>query len=109
MSLRTDEALPMRLIAVIISVVIIVIWLAPAIPVTLLGAVAIALFGFFFATVSPLKPHRDTCTGKHQCPWKVPVHDPFYHHLHRSILTQCLTFQKNFPLAVLVPSSFSCF
>ena len=51
-SLRTDDDLPMRLIAVIISVVIIVIWLAPAIPVTLLGAVAIALFGFFFATVS---------------------------------------------------------
>jgi len=51
-SLRTDDDLPMRLIAVIISVIIIVIWLAPAIPVTLLGAVAIALFGFFFATVS---------------------------------------------------------
>jgi putative OPT family oligopeptide transporter len=35
-----------------IAVMIVIIWLVPAIPVNLLGAVLIVVFGFFFATVS---------------------------------------------------------
>lgn len=36
----------------IILIVIILIWLVPSVPVSLLGAFLIAIFGFFFATVS---------------------------------------------------------
>lgn len=51
-SLRTDNDLDMRFIGIGVLVMIIAIWLLPQIPVTLLGAVIIVLFGFFFATVS---------------------------------------------------------
>ena len=51
-NLRTDKDLDMRFIGIGILAIIIAIWLLPAIPVTLLGAVLIVLFGFFFATVS---------------------------------------------------------
>lgn len=51
-SLRTDQDLPMPLILAGIAVMIITIWLVPAIPVNFLGAVIIVVFGFFFATVS---------------------------------------------------------
>lgn len=50
--LRTDQDLNMRFIGIGILVMIIAIWLLPVIPVTLLGAVMIVIFGFFFATVS---------------------------------------------------------
>lgn len=51
-SLRTDEDMSMRSILIGIVLIILIIWLVPAIPVTLVGAVAIVVFGFFFATVS---------------------------------------------------------
>lgn len=51
-SLRTDQDLPMPLILAGIAVMVITIWLVPAIPVNLLGALIIVIFGFFFATVS---------------------------------------------------------
>lgn len=50
--LRTDKDLPMSFVMGLIVVFILIIWLFPAIPVTLLGALIIAVFGFFFATVS---------------------------------------------------------
>ena len=42
----------MRVIGIGVLIMIIAIWLLPEIPVSPLGAVLIALFGFFFATVS---------------------------------------------------------
>ena len=47
-----DRDLPMKLVAGGIVCVVLFIWLVPAVPVSFLGAVLIALFGFFFATVS---------------------------------------------------------
>ena len=44
--------LPMRLVVGGVAFLVLFIWLVPAIPVSFLGAVLIALFGFFFATVS---------------------------------------------------------
>ncbi|MGN0153267.1 MAG: OPT family oligopeptide transporter [Lachnospiraceae bacterium] len=49
---RTDQDLDMRFIGVGILAMILVIWLLPQIPVTLLGAALIVLFGFFFGAVS---------------------------------------------------------
>lgn len=49
---RTQQDIPMVVVLVGIAVVVIGIWLIPAIPVSFLGAVMIAIFGFFFATVS---------------------------------------------------------
>ena len=44
--------LPMKLVAGGVACLVLFIWLVPAVPVSFLGAVLIALFGFFFATVS---------------------------------------------------------
>lgn len=49
---RTDQDLDMRFIAIGVLIMILAIWLLPQIPVTILGAVLIVIFGFFFATVS---------------------------------------------------------
>ena len=49
---RTDQDLPMNVILISIAAVALVIWLFPAIPVNLAGAIMIVVFGFFFATVS---------------------------------------------------------
>ena len=49
---RTAQDLPMQMILFGIVAMILIIWVVPAIPVTLLGAVIIVVFGFFFATVS---------------------------------------------------------
>ena len=49
---RTAQDLPMNLIMIGILAMVVIIWLVPAIPVNLLGAVLIVVFGFFFATVS---------------------------------------------------------
>ena len=51
-TLRTDNAMSMKVVLLGSLAVIISIWLIPTIPVNLLGAVLIAVFGFFFATVS---------------------------------------------------------
>ena len=50
--LRTNKDLDIRLIGVIVLAMVLAIWLLPDIPVTLLGAVIIVVFGFFFSTVS---------------------------------------------------------
>ena len=49
---RTAQDLPMQFILLGILAMVFIIWIVPAIPVTLLGAFIIVVFGFFFATVS---------------------------------------------------------
>lgn len=49
---RTAQDLSMKLILAAILVLTLVIWLVPAIPVSLVGAAIVVIFGFFFATVS---------------------------------------------------------
>ena len=49
---RTAQDLSMKLILTAILVLTLVIWLVPAIPVSLVGAAIVVIFGFFFATVS---------------------------------------------------------
>ena len=49
---RTSRDLNMVFIVIAIAVLTLLIWLIPAIPVSLLGAAIIVVFGFFFATVS---------------------------------------------------------
>ena len=51
-SKRTEKDLDIRFIIVAIIILTIAIWLIPQIPVSLLGAFIIVIFGFFFATVS---------------------------------------------------------
>lgn len=51
-SARTAQDLPMGIVFAGIVVMSVIIWLVPAIPVNLLGALLIVVFGFFFATVS---------------------------------------------------------
>ena len=49
---RTERDLPINIILIAVIVLILIIWLVPTIPVSLGGAILIAVFGFFFATVS---------------------------------------------------------
>ncbi len=51
-TLRTDKDMDIRFVIGSIIVLTLAIWLIPAIPVSLLGALIIVVFGFFFATVS---------------------------------------------------------
>ena len=51
-SARTAQDLPMGIVLAGIAAMIVIIWLVPAIPVNILGALLIVVFGFFFATVS---------------------------------------------------------
>lgn len=44
--------LPMKAVIVCLVCIVLFIWLVPAVPVSFLGAILIALFGFFFAAVS---------------------------------------------------------
>lgn len=49
---RTDQDLSMKVIGVSVIGMILLLWALPQIPVSLLGAIIIVVFGFFFATVS---------------------------------------------------------
>ncbi|MGN0437320.1 MAG: OPT family oligopeptide transporter [Lachnospiraceae bacterium] len=51
-TIRTNRDLDMRIIGAGVLLMVLVIWLLPQIPVTLLGAILIVVFGFFFGTVS---------------------------------------------------------
>jgi putative OPT family oligopeptide transporter len=42
----------MKLVLIAIAILTILVWLVPAVPVSLLGAAIVVIFGFFFATVS---------------------------------------------------------
>ncbi len=49
---RLNRDIPMNIVMIAVGIIAIVMWLVPAIPVNLLGAIIIIIFGFFFATVS---------------------------------------------------------
>lgn len=49
---RLNKDIPMNLVVLGIGIMAIAMWLIPVIPVNLLGAIIIIIFGFFFATVS---------------------------------------------------------
>jgi len=49
---RTAQDISMKIVLIAIAVLTLLVWLVPAVPVTLIGAVVIVVFGFFFATVS---------------------------------------------------------
>ena len=51
-NVRTAQDISMKLVLFGIAVCTLLVWLVPAIPVTLLGAIIVVIFGFFFATVS---------------------------------------------------------
>jgi len=51
-TLRTEKDINMVFVLAMIVVLTLAIWIIPAIPVTLIGAAIIVVFGFFFATVS---------------------------------------------------------
>lgn len=49
---RTSRELDMKVILGTIIALILIIWLIPIVPVSLIGAIMVIIFGFFFATVS---------------------------------------------------------
>ncbi len=49
---RTAQDINMKIVLIAIAILTLLVWLVPAIPVTLIGAVIVVIFGFFFATVS---------------------------------------------------------
>lgn len=49
---RTSKDLSMKFVFTAIAVLTLLVWLIPVIPVSLIGAIIIVVFGFFFATVS---------------------------------------------------------
>ena len=51
-SARTARDLPMNVVLIGVAVTAVFMWLCPIIPVNLLGAMIVIIFGFFFATVS---------------------------------------------------------
>ena len=50
--LRTEQDLNMKIVLIVIAILTLLVWLVPAIPISLIGAVIVVIFGFFFATVS---------------------------------------------------------
>ncbi len=49
---RTAQDLSMKTVIIALAILTLLVWLVPAIPVSLIGAVIVVIFGFFFATVS---------------------------------------------------------
>ncbi len=49
---RTAQDINLKVVVAAIAVLTILVWLIPAIPVTLIGAIIVVVFGFFFAAVS---------------------------------------------------------
>lgn len=49
---RTAQDINMKIVLIAIAVLTLLVWLVPAIPVSLVGAIIVVIFGFFFATVS---------------------------------------------------------
>ncbi|MBQ5777933.1 MAG: oligopeptide transporter, OPT family [Oscillospiraceae bacterium] len=49
---RTNQSISMKIVLIAIAILTILVWLVPAIPVSLIGAAIVVIFGFFFATVS---------------------------------------------------------
>lgn len=51
-SVRTDRDMSMNVLLILIIALTLIVWLVPVIPVNIVGAIIIVIFGFFFATVS---------------------------------------------------------
>ena len=51
-NLRTEQDLNMKVVGIGVIILILLLWALPVIPVNLVGAIVIVVFGFFFATVS---------------------------------------------------------
>ena len=51
-TLRTAQDMNMKIVLGAIVILTLLVWLVPAIPVSLIGAIIVVVFGFFFATVS---------------------------------------------------------
>ena len=51
-NVRTEQDLNMKIVLIAIAILTLAVWLIPAIPVSLLGAIVVVVFGFFFAAVS---------------------------------------------------------
>lgn len=49
---RTEQDINIKIVLIAILALTLAVWLVPAIPVSLIGAVIVVIFGFFFATVS---------------------------------------------------------
>ena len=49
---RTAQDINMTIVLIAILILTLLVWLVPAIPVSLVGAIIVVIFGFFFATVS---------------------------------------------------------
>ena len=49
---RTARDMNMKVVIIAIAILTLLVWLIPAIPVSLIGAIIVVVFGFFFATVS---------------------------------------------------------
>ena len=49
---RTEQDINVKIVLIAILVLTPAVWLVPAIPVSLVGAIIVVIFGFFFATVS---------------------------------------------------------
>lgn len=49
---RTQKEIGFKTVLFVIALLTLLVWLIPAIPVSLIGAVIVVVFGFFFATVS---------------------------------------------------------
>ncbi len=49
---RTSQDMGMHIVLIAILILTLAVWLVPAIPVSLVGAIIVVIFGFFFATVS---------------------------------------------------------
>ena len=49
---RTAQDISLKIVLVAIAILTLLVWLVPAVPVSLIGAVIVVVFGFFFATVS---------------------------------------------------------
>lgn len=49
---RTMQDISFKIVLIAILILTLAVWLVPAIPVSLVGAVIVVIFGFFFATVS---------------------------------------------------------
>ncbi len=49
---RTEQDINLKIVLITILLLTLAVWLVPAIPVSLIGAIIVVIFGFFFATVS---------------------------------------------------------
>lgn len=49
---RTEKDISIKIVLLVILILTLAIWLLPAIPISLIGAIVVIVFGFFFAAVS---------------------------------------------------------